>query len=59
MEEHYRRKHTEIRVSCSTCGQSFNQKSGLHRHRKEELLEVVRQQRKDHIYVRGTVDNQC
>ena len=57
MEEHYRRKHSEIRVSWSTCGQYFNQKSGLHRHRKEELLEVVRQQRNDHIYVPGTVDN--
>ena len=35
MEEHYRRKHSEIRVSCSTCGQSFNHRSGLHRHRKK------------------------
>ena len=34
MEEHYRRKHSEIRVSCSACGQSFNHISGLHRHRK-------------------------
>ena len=35
MEEHCRRKHSEIRVSCSTCGQSFNHRSGLHRHRKK------------------------
>ena len=35
MEEHYRRKHSEIRVSCSSCGQSFNHRSGLHRHRKK------------------------
>ena len=35
MEKHYRRKHSEIRVSCSSCGQSFNHRSGLHRHRKK------------------------
>ena len=36
IEEHYRRKHSEIRVSCSTCGQYFNHRSGLHRHRKRD-----------------------
>ena len=34
MEEHYRRKRSKIRVSCSACGQSFSHRSGLHRHRK-------------------------
>ena len=51
IKENYRRKLQEIRVSCSTYGQSFTDTSGLHRHRKKELLEAVSQQCKDHIEI--------
>ena len=56
MEEHYCRKHSEIKVSCSACGQSFNHRSGLHRHRKRNCWKQLASNGKITFDYLGAVD---
>ena len=34
MKEHYKRKHSAIKIICRFCGRQFNHRSGLYRHKE-------------------------